>query len=258
MVLEEPTQGAFQLYAIARAIATAQIPPNIAYEDAVVLPLAVSTATVGLYTPLQLHLPLPTVPARPSSGDTIIIWGGASSVGSVAIQLARASGLAVATTCSPRNSAFVQELGASLIFDYSSPTIREDMASELKSRTVVGAFNAIGGETSNDLLIDILAALPKVEGRRKHVATVPPAPESDDRGVTVAVLGSAAQMFLDESRLHIGEYMWRNFLPKALVHGILTPSPQPMIVGEGLPSIQQALDILEKGVSARKVVVKVQ
>ncbi|RHZ62473.1 zinc-binding alcohol dehydrogenase family protein [Aspergillus thermomutatus] len=121
--LHSPNSGnyahaAYQFYSLAIEGLTASIPADISFEQAVVLPLAISTATAGLYLPEYLGLPLPSLNPG-SSGKTLLIWGGASSVGATAIQLAIASGLQVIDTASSSNSGFVTSLGAE-VFDRQS------------------------------------------------------------------------------------------------------------------------------------------
>lgn len=55
------------------------------------------------------------------------------------------------------------------------------------------------------------------------------------------------------SRVYDIVHTW---MANALETGRLQPKPDPMIVGEGLESIQLALDTAKKGVSATKVVVR--
>eukprot|EP00887_Chlorella_sp_A99_P006850 scaffold2.g6850.t1 len=61
-------------------------------------------------------------------GQRVLIHAGAGGVGSVAIQLAKARGLAVATTCSGRNVAFCRSLGADQVIDYTSQMFEEALA----------------------------------------------------------------------------------------------------------------------------------
>lgn len=56
----------------------------------------------------------------------------------------------------------------------------------------------------------------------------------------------------------IGKAIWEDFVPGALVNGQLQAKPDPVVVGKGLESVQHALDVQMKGVSARKVVVDLQ
>ena len=48
----------------------------------------------------------------------MLIYGGATATGMMALQLARLSGCRVLTTCSPRNFQLVKALGAHEVFDY--------------------------------------------------------------------------------------------------------------------------------------------
>jgi NADPH:quinone reductase-like Zn-dependent oxidoreductase len=48
----------------------------------------------------------------------VLIYGGATATGMMALQLARLSGCRVLTTCSPRNFQLVKSLGAHEVFDY--------------------------------------------------------------------------------------------------------------------------------------------
>lgn len=124
------------------AITTAPIPDSLPYEQAVVLPLSISTAAAGLYQKGFLELPYPLADAKPS-GKTILIWGGSSSVGSSAIQLAVASGLEVVSTSSKKNIEYVKSLGAKHVFDHSDSKVVEDITAILKGTDFVGAYDAI-------------------------------------------------------------------------------------------------------------------
>jgi NADPH:quinone reductase-like Zn-dependent oxidoreductase len=80
-------EDGFQLYTVLLATMTTIIPPTLSYENGVVLPLGVSTAACGLFQKDQLALEYPALKPHPN-GETVLIWGGSSSVGSNAIQLA--------------------------------------------------------------------------------------------------------------------------------------------------------------------------
>lgn len=54
---------------------------------------------------------------------------------------------------------------------------------------------------------------------------------------------------------HIGEWIWKKFVPEALANSRLRAKPDPSVTGHGLEDIQKALDVQRKGVSARKIVV---
>jgi NADPH:quinone reductase-like Zn-dependent oxidoreductase len=129
------------------------------FEQAVVLPLAISTACAGLYLESHLNLPLPLVNSSETSEKTILIWGGASSVGATAIQLAVASGVTVITTASSTNHDFVKSLGATIALDYKSPTVVDDITNNLNENDFVGVYDAIGEDSSLDNISAILDRL---------------------------------------------------------------------------------------------------
>jgi len=134
--------GSFQELVLIPEAAVTAIPDDMKFEDAAVLPLAISTAAAGLYQTKKegcLELDPPSTNPK-KSGKTILVWGGSSSVGTAAIQLAVASGLDVATTCSKRNFEMVEKLGAKA-FDYNSLSVVGDLVAELQKGTFVGAYD---------------------------------------------------------------------------------------------------------------------
>jgi len=140
------SHGAFQKYAIVPRSSIAELPYKIPTSLGVVLPLGISTAAAGLYQKHFLSLPYPTPDPAPLN-RALLIWGGSSSVGSCAIQLAVASGLThILTTASRGNFAYCEGLGAGLCFDYHDEDVEEQIAGALEGMTVVGAFHAVGGE----------------------------------------------------------------------------------------------------------------
>jgi NADPH:quinone reductase-like Zn-dependent oxidoreductase len=148
-------EGAFQEYTVVLERMAAAIPDTLSYESACVLPLTVSTASSGLFQKDQLGLKHPSANADPT-GETVLIWGGSTSVGSNAIQLAVAAGYDVITTASPRNVNYVTSLGASQVFDYNSPAVVQDIVAAFQGRTLAGAL-AIG-TGSAELCVDVVHA----------------------------------------------------------------------------------------------------
>lgn len=102
------------MYSAAVAAITAKIPDSLSFTDGAVLPLALDTAAMGLYSPSSsgfLGLPYPSH-GKKSSKDVVVVWGGSSSVGAVAIQLATASGATVVAVASSHNHDLCKSLGA--------------------------------------------------------------------------------------------------------------------------------------------------
>lgn len=76
------------------------------------MPLALSTAACGLFMKDYLALSFPTTSPAPS-GKTLLVWGGSTTVGCNALQLARAAEYEVIATASPGNYEFCQVTGCS-------------------------------------------------------------------------------------------------------------------------------------------------
>lgn len=238
-------EGAFQNYTILRTNMTSEIPDDVSFEAAAVLPLALSTAASALFQKEDLNLQLPSEPAKEPTGKTLLIWGGSSSVGSNAIQLAVAAGYEVIATASPHNFGYVKKLGASQVFDHRSPTITADVVHALKGKHLVGAFDAVGDEAA-DATLDVVH---KCEGN-KFVVTTKLVPSNIPDGVRVKHVRG------DGLRSHgLSKAIYEDFLPKALRTQSYVPAPDPLIIGKGLEHIQEALDLYRKGVSAKKVIV---
>ncbi|KAI1155925.1 zinc-binding oxidoreductase CipB [Nemania diffusa] len=238
--------GGFQLHTTIQTNMASPIPANMSYETAVVLPLGLSTAAAGLFQKAFLNLQLPLEPAREPTGKTLLVWGGSSSVGSNAIQLAVAAGYEVITTASAHNFDYVKKLGASQAFDYNSSTVHEDLLNAFKSKTLAGVMDCIGAPAWA-ICVDIASKTPG----NKFVATTKRGFPDPPEGVALeAVFGLTIKD--DET----GKSIYEDFLPKALEAGAYKPAPEPLLAGQGLESVQAAVDLHRAGVSARKIIVK--
>lgn len=259
-------EGAFQAYTVLLAHMAAPIPPTMSYEHAAVLPLGLSTAACGLFQKDHLALRYPSATPAPT-GETLLVWGGSTSVGSNAIQLAVAAGYEVITTASPRNFDYVKRLGASQYFDYNSTTVVNDIIAAFRGKTLAGAL-AIGAGSAEPCA-DIVRAC---TGNR-FISMASPS-VSFDRGMSIRLLlrlvSSSVSLqvkcrarrirtkFIFGSTLkenEVGTLIYEDFLPQALADGRYLAAPDPQVVGRGLECIQTGFDAQMKGVSARKVVV---
>ncbi|PYH93853.1 zinc-binding oxidoreductase CipB [Aspergillus ellipticus CBS 707.79] len=238
--------NAFQGHTILKINMASELPDNISYEKAAVVPLAFSTACCGLFQDQFLKLQYPTEPRTPATGSTVLVWGGAGSVGSNAIQLAVAAGYEVITTASPKNFQLVKKLGASQVFDYSRPTITEDLVQALQGKTLAGVMDCIGVSAT-----PICAEVVNRSEGSKFVATVKGGFATPPEGVEVkSVFGTTIK---DNA---VGKAVYENFLPHAMRVGNFTPAPEALIMGKGLESLQAAVDrYAEGGISAQKLVV---
>ncbi|EKV06850.1 Zinc-binding oxidoreductase CipB [Penicillium digitatum] len=271
------SEGSFQEYTVVRANMASPIPDTLSYEEACVLPLGLSTAACALFQTdtLALNYPDASVTAlgnsKKTENEVLVIWGGSSSVGCNAIQLATAAGYDVLTTASPKNFEFVISLGATQVFDYRSKTVITDILKALEGKKSVGAI-AIGNG-STEACMEILS---KTSGS-KFIAQISfPWPEKIPT-TTLALFGAMMGLlwwnlsifitsrlkgvtakFVFGSSLYnneVGGIIYDDFLPVALAQGSYVAAPKPLVVGKGLEKIQEAMDFHMKGVSAKKVVV---
>ncbi|EXK26634.1 hypothetical protein FOMG_16805 [Fusarium oxysporum f. sp. melonis 26406] len=245
----DPRFGAYQKYPLVHGTLGSPVPDTMSLTQAVVLPLAITTASVSLYHPNHLALPLPQR-SPIETGKTLFIWGGASSVGSTAIQLARASGLRVVSTASSHNHELVRSLGASVVLDYKSPTIVNDAVAALADCDLVGCYDAISESAS---LEPLGAILDRIGPHKVCLIVTPRQALSSNMKWTL----SLAFEIMDDKGKHLVDHIWHNFVPEALADGQLQPKPDHLVIGRGLETLQSGLDRLRKGVSARKLVIEV-
>ncbi|WP_285035502.1 zinc-binding alcohol dehydrogenase family protein [Plantibacter sp. ME-Dv--P-095] len=267
-------EGGFQQYTVVRADLAAPIPADLRDEDAVVLPLAISTAATALFQADHLALPHPSEHPSPT-GTIVVVWGGATSVGSNAIQLAVASGHRVATTASPHNHDRMRALGAEIVLDYRSPSVVADLIGALAGSDVAGVLAVGTGSAEPSVAVAAatgarrvalaspsvsFGSLPRRGGpslafvrtmSRLVAANVALQLRARRAGVTARYVWGSSLMTNE-----VGPMLWEDYLPGALAAGRHVCAPAPEVVGEGLEAIQPALDRVRAGVSARKLVVR--
>jgi NADPH:quinone reductase-like Zn-dependent oxidoreductase len=107
--------------------ALALMPPGLTYAEAASVPNGALTA-----------LPFLRDHGRIRRGQTVLVYGASGSVGTAAVQLARAFGAEVTGVCSTPNLALVCSLGASRVVDYT----REDFTRQGHTYDII--FDAVG------------------------------------------------------------------------------------------------------------------
>lgn len=239
------TEKGFQAYTVLEGVLTSELPDGMEYERAVVLPLGVTTAAAGLFNSDFLGLRLPREPRGEGTGEVLLVWGGASSVGTAAVQLGVAAGYTVFATASPKNFELVRRLGATKVFDYKSEGVVDEIVGAIKGEKFVGAFDAVGGAA----WAATIEVVRRLDGG-KFIATAVRGFEEPPEGIGMKQIYS-----LSIRENGVGKAVWEEFLPKALAAGTFVPGLESLVVGKGLESVQSGLDRLKDGVSAQKVVV---
>jgi len=111
------------------AAIVAPIPDDLSFTDAASLPLAGSSAWIGLVDT-----------AGVKAGDRVLVHAAAGGVGGMAVQIAHAAGARVFATCSARNATYVRGLGADEVAAY------DEVAFETVFRDMDVIFDLMGGE----------------------------------------------------------------------------------------------------------------
>jgi len=124
--------GAAAEFVAVKAADLALKPACLDHVHAAAMPLSALTAWQGL----RVH-------AQVQAGQRVLIHGGAGGVGSYAVQLARWLGAETIATVSSVNAAFVKELGADRVIDYTTSRF-EDVI-----RDVDLVLDTVGGDVLN-------------------------------------------------------------------------------------------------------------
>jgi NADPH:quinone reductase-like Zn-dependent oxidoreductase len=246
LVTNDPEEGGFQLYTKCRALVVQKIPSNMSFNEGSVLPLAISTAAACLFQKETLGLPLPS--SNPSlTGKSVLVWGGSSSVGATAIQLAVGAGVKVVSVSSKHNLQKVKDLGATAVFDYNDPKVAHDIIAALEGSDFAGICDTIG---TPDAAAAWTPVYEKLGGR---YGSVLPAAKGLPEGIQGSSVFAPTVALADK---YVGDVVWAKWVPEALEKGTLKPVPEPLVVGKGLDAVQKGYEKQKEGVSFRKVVIE--
>jgi len=143
----------FQQYTLAPAEMTAKIPPQLSFEQAATLPVAIPAAFGALYFPAPagagLTPPLDHSTRGKYAGKPIVVLGGATSVGQLALQFAKLSGFSpIITTASPKHVEFLKARGATHVLDRNLPF--SALAAEIAKITTAPIEIVYDGVSSSD------------------------------------------------------------------------------------------------------------
>ena len=164
----DPQDGAFAEYVLVKADVQIRIPDSLSFEGAATLGVGIVTVGQAMYQTLKLPLPPSPYQEKGAQQPQILIYGGSTATGTLAIQLARLSGFKVITTSSPSSFDLCRSLGSSACFDYNDPQCGSNI------RTA----------TSNDLhyIFDTITEEPSLSICAAALSTNPP-PFSSPGGV---------------------------------------------------------------------------
>ncbi|KAI4174384.1 MAG: hypothetical protein LQ343_002319 [Gyalolechia ehrenbergii] len=148
--------GAFAEYAMIKDGHLAKIPEGMSFEDTASMGAGVTTVGQALYH--NLKLPWPEKPTE--TPFPILVYGGSTATGTLAMQYAKLSGLEVLTTCSPKNFPLAESYGATATFSYQDA----DCGAQIRAHTqnkLRYVFDCISTESSYAIDAEALSSDPK-------------------------------------------------------------------------------------------------
>ncbi|KAI0736269.1 chaperonin 10-like protein [Fomitopsis betulina] len=251
-------QSSFQQYVIAFPEFTVKTPANLTTDQAATLPLGINTAAFGLYDHEDggigncgLAPPWEAGGQDKYAGQPILIFGGASTVGQYAIQLAKLSGFSpIVTTASPHNADRLRQLGATHVLDRSLAS--DALASELGKiilKPLTAIYDAVASPETQNLAYSVLAP-------GGALAVVRPVAVSDEKKVPEKRVNFVyANAFKPENQ-RLAKSLYSK-LHHLVEEGAIKPNHVEVVPG-GLEGIVDGLQKLKKGVSGVKLVVHPQ
>ncbi|KAL4902784.1 hypothetical protein BDW74DRAFT_169356 [Aspergillus multicolor] len=258
-----PAVGAFAEYVGAADLTTLRVPDHMSLEEAVTLGSGIGTIGLALFK--SLGVPgWPGASAREEKSVDVLVYGGSTATGTLAIQLLKLSGLNPITTCSPHNFALVESYGATAVFDYR----KETSADEIRKHTRNSLKYVLDCISEPETMQFCYKCLGRSGG--KYTALEPYPEFLHTRPKTVVpdwVLGPTLlgkklgwpEPFGRQGNREDREFglEWFRLAQRLLDQGVLKTHPH-RIVGENLGGVLSGLELLKaKKVSGEKLVCRV-
>ncbi|MCJ1399246.1 hypothetical protein MMC11_002448 [Xylographa trunciseda] len=253
--------GAFAEHIVAKADVQSKIPENLSFEEASTLGVGISTVGQGLYQ--SLGLPLPSNPAK--EAFPLLIYGGSTATGTLAIQFAKLSGLTVVATASPHNHSLVKELGADAVFDYNDPACSEKIKEFTKDKLYY-AFDTIANERTGAMCVAAMASGTSTPLKYSSLLGIKKLPREDvDNKHTLAytMMGESfrfgpngPEFPASKDDIEFGKMFW-GLACKLLAEKKVKVHPVDVRPG-GLKGVLEGMDEMRQGkVSGKKLVYRV-
>jgi len=137
------TLGAFAPFAVIDHRHAIQVPAGLEWSEAAALPVGLSTAHDALVTQAGF-----------TAGDSVLVVGASSSMGLLAIQLAKAlgAGLVLATTTTAEKADQIAAAGADLVINTATEGLAEKATEATGGSGVDIALDHVGGQLFAELL----------------------------------------------------------------------------------------------------------
>lgn len=246
-----PDHGAFQQYALAQEEAVAALPDHMSFEEGCMIPLCFTTALTALP---NMGVSLDTTFSRQDK-QALLIWGGASSVGTFAIQTAKMMGFVVYATASPKHHEYLKTLGAHAMFDYRADDVVAQIVDAVRKDGVKLTHAHCVVEGSLQPVLDVLKQTKGTAPAKVASSAVlrDDHPTLDNTEIKFNLPSLTDKAERDE---HIRK-CFHEWLADSLQSGRIVPSPRMQVEEGGLEGLNLALDKLKAGVSCTKIVVPI-
>ncbi|KAI4127088.1 MAG: hypothetical protein LQ338_003374 [Usnochroma carphineum] len=248
--------GAFAEHVSAKASVVLKIPDSMSFEEAATLGAGITTVGQALYQ--SLGLPYPTQPTKDKIH--LLIYGGSTATGTLAIQYAKLSGLEVTALSSAHNFDLLKSLGAHHVFDYHSPTVSADIRTATDNKLQY-AFDCIATTDTAKICVD---AMGPAGGKYTSLLSLVELPREDVSNASTAMYTCFGEDFMfgktglsanPNDEKFAGDF-WE-LTEKFLAEGKIKAHP-PQVCDGGLEGVLEGLqDLREQKVSGVKLVYKV-
>ncbi|KAI1078960.1 GroES-like protein [Whalleya microplaca] len=244
-----PDYGALQQRVIVPATNVAPIPQDMSFSEAAKFPMAVATTWGGLET---ISIPRNTS-YLPSDKRGILVWGASSSVGSMVVQSTKSMGFTVYATSSLKHHGYIKSLGASRVFDYQDPDIKNTITQAAKEDGLTFQY----GYFATDSLQSCQNILKALKGSEMvHLASAPnlkpDAPTVE--GIETKFVAASPD---DKKCAEQFSFWFNHWLKEKLENREIVSSPKTQVHAGGLDGVNKGLDILKEGVSCTKLVLEI-
>ncbi|KAI0816570.1 GroES-like protein [Xylaria sp. FL0064] len=270
---QKPEWKTHQEYSTAPEWVFGKVPAGFSLEQAVTLPESVVTAFNTIATDLKLPTPWPKPQdyRPPRANERILIWGAASSVGQLIIQVLKFYGYKqIIGTASSSHHAHIRALGASEVYDYRSPSVIDDLLRSAQGGTGPAyplIIDCIGSQERT------LAPLSKIAQSGSTVAVMLPVilkHASEDTAPEYSMTANdsvawAEGVHVSGVRTH---FYWKNemfreklqteIMPALLAQGVVKPNRYRIVEGRTLlERATKGLNAMREGASGEKVIWRV-
>ena len=174
-----------------------------------------------------------------------MIWGASSSTGVFFLQIARAAGVKTIAVASASNHERCKSYGAAAAIDYHQPA---------SVTNVVEAVKTVGGQ-----FVGVIDCISIADASAAYCISMLEQLGGGELGLLLPELRLETPKNVHVTNIFglnkVTYQFWRGYLTPALEQGKLKCAPESLVIGDGLESLQKALDVQRRGVSAKKVVV---